>query len=102
MKTREQLWKILHSKLEDIGDLYSSRQAISQYDLDDIIDEILELLQPTTEGSKEVDKKHMPLKEYCQYLEDVSSAGDSINGNALQEYIEQFAQQNNPPKKEKQ
>lgn len=33
----------------------------------------------------------MPLDEYCEWLEDLTIAGDTINGKALQGWIENYA-----------
>ena len=37
--------------------------------------------------------KQMPLNEYCDWLEDLTSSGDAINSKGLQNWIERYAEE---------
>ena len=36
--------------------------------------------------------KLIPIEEYCQWLEDLTRAGDTINAKGLQDWIEKYAE----------
>jgi hypothetical protein len=37
--------------------------------------------------------KQMPLNEYCDWLEDLTTSGDAINSKGLQNWIERYAEE---------
>jgi hypothetical protein len=37
-------------------------------------------------------KKQMPINEYCQYLEELTESGSTVNAKGLQKWIEKYAE----------
>jgi len=50
--------------------------------------------------SDEVVKKQMPINEYCQWLEDLTTRGDSIDAKGLEKWIKNYAKNYQPQTKE--